>query len=169
MRPNEVDSHNEQHLLDTVYNYKRKMTTSEMGTPATTVRAANQQRRRRRATTAAQVASRGRRQSKFKLNQHVRISKYRYVFYKSYTPNWTHEIFQIRKVQYHTDPITYLLRDYRKVDIAGSFYPEELQAVKYPGVYLYEDIIKRRNGKVLVKWRGFGPEHNTWEFEKDLV
>lgn len=145
MSPNEVNYKNEQHLLNTVYNYKRKIKSSEL------------------------AASSRRRTARFKVGDHVRISKYRNLFDKGYTPNWTAEIFTIKKIQYHTDPTTYLLKDYRNEDIKGAFYVEELQAVKHPNVYLFEKIIKERKGKVLVKWFGMGPEHNTWEFKKDLL
>lgn len=146
MSPNEVNSQNEQRLLDTVYNYKRMLKTSSMTGPAAS-----------------------RRRSEFKVNDWVRISKYRYIFDKGYTPNWTAEIFKITKVQYHNDPITYLLKDYQNNEIKGCFYAEELQAVKYPDVHLYEKIVERRKGEVLVKWFGYGPEHNTWIPEKNLL
>jgi hypothetical protein len=48
--------------------------------------------------------------SKFKVGDFVRVSKYRQVFSKSYTPNWSNEIFSIKKVQ-QTVPRTYLLQD----------------------------------------------------------
>lgn len=43
---------------------------------------------------------------KFKLNDYVRISKFKSIFEKGYTPNWTTELFKIVKVL-PTDPITY--------------------------------------------------------------
>lgn len=138
MKPVEVNSRNQQKLLDTVYNYKQMYTTY--------------------------------RKAAFKVGDHVRISEYRAVFDKSYTPNWTTKIFTIRKVQYNTDPITYLLRDaYYDTDIEGSMYAEELQHVKYPGEYLVEKVLQRRNGLVRVKWLGFGSEHNSWIPESDLL
>ena len=36
---------------------------------------------------------------KFKIGDHVRISKYKNVFAKDYTPNWNEEIFVINKIQ----------------------------------------------------------------------
>ena len=39
---------------------------------------------------------------KFKVGDHVRISKYKNIFAKSYTPNWSEEIFVIKlKIQFH--------------------------------------------------------------------
>ena len=34
---------------------------------------------------------------KFKVGDHVRISKYKNIFAKSYTPNWSEEVFAIKK------------------------------------------------------------------------
>ena len=39
------------------------------------------------------------RNSKFKAGDHVRISKYKNIFAKGYAPNWTEEIFVIKKVK----------------------------------------------------------------------
>ena len=37
--------------------------------------------------------------AKFKVGDHVRISKYREAFSKGYTPNWSNEIFRIKKLR----------------------------------------------------------------------
>ena len=34
---------------------------------------------------------------KFNIGDHVRISKYKNIFVKSYTPNWSEEVFVIKK------------------------------------------------------------------------
>lgn len=110
-----------------------------------------------------------RRMAKFNVGDAVRISDRLLVFDKSYTPNWSTSIFTIRKVQYNTDPITYLLRDYYNQEIEGSMYAEELQHVKNPNDYLVEKILRRRNGQVYVKWLGFDSTHNSWISESDLL
>lgn len=162
MKPNEVNSENEQQLRNTVYNYQRLVPSSSTSSPTAV-------------STATLVDSNfryrklQRRRAKFKIGDHVRLSKYRTVFEKGYTPNWTTEIFSIRKVRYNTDPITYLLNDYQNREIEGSVYADELQLVKHPDVYLVEKIIRRRNGRAYVKWLGFGPEHNSWTLEKDII
>ena len=63
--------------------------------------------------------------SKFKVGHHVRISKYKNIFAKGYTPNWSGEIFVVNKVQ-NTVPWTYLIKDLNGEDIVGSFYEKEL-------------------------------------------
>lgn len=110
-----------------------------------------------------------RRKAKFKVGDHVRLSEHRTVFDKSYTPNWSTAIFIVRKVQYNTDPITYLLKDWNNIEIQGSIYAEEMQHVENPNEYLIEKILRRRNGLVFVKWLGFSDEYNSWIAETDLV
>ena len=45
---------------------------------------------------------------KFKVRDHVRISKYKNIFAKGYTPNWSEEVFVIKKVK-NTVPWTLLM------------------------------------------------------------
>lgn len=110
-----------------------------------------------------------RRMAKFKVGDYVRLSEYRTVFDKSYTPNWTTAIFRVAKVQYNTDPITYLLKDWEDLEILGSVYAEEIQHVRNANTYLIEKILRRRNGSALVKWLGFSEEYNSWVPESTLA
>jgi len=87
--------------------------------------------------------------TKFKVGDSVRVSKYKTIFEKSYTPSWTAEVFKIVKVQ-RTNLVTYLLKDYRGKSVAGA-----LRAQADPDVYLMEKILRRRGDKVYVKWLGF--------------
>jgi len=81
----------------------------------------------------------------------VRMSKYKTVFEKGYTPNWTTEVFKIVKVQ-RTSPVTYLLEDYRGKSIAETFYEYELHRATHPDIYLLEKVLRRRGNEVCVKW-----------------
>ena len=47
---------------------------------------------------------------RFQVGDHVRISKFKNVFVKGYTPNWSEEIFFIKKIK-NTVPCTYLIND----------------------------------------------------------
>ena len=58
---------------------------------------------------------------KFKVGGHVRISKYKNIFPKGYTPNWSEEVFVIRKVK-NTIPWTYVINDLNGDEIIGTFY-----------------------------------------------
>lgn len=86
------------------------------------------------------------RSAKFTVGDHVRISKHREAFAKGYTPTWSTEIFQIKKVN-RTNPITYILEDTNGEEIRGGFYTEELQMVKHPEVFLVEKVLKKREIK----------------------
>jgi len=84
----------------------------------------------------------------------VRVSKYKTIFEKGYTPNWTTEVFKIVKIQ-HINPVTYLLKDYRGKSIVGAFYEYELHRASYPDIFLVEKVLHRRGNEVYVKWLGF--------------
>ena len=64
--------------------------------------------------------------SKFKVGFHIRISKYKNIFAKGYTPNWSKEVFVIEKVK-NTVPWTYVINDLIGEEIIGTFYEKELQ------------------------------------------
>ena len=57
---------------------------------------------------------------KFKVVDHVKISKYQNIFAKGYVPNWSEEIFVIKKVK-NTIPWTYVISDIKCEEIVGMF------------------------------------------------
>ena len=63
--------------------------------------------------------------SKFKVGDHVRISKYKNIFAKGYTPNWPEEIFVIKKVEFTV--LWTVINDLSGEEISGTFYEKELQ------------------------------------------
>jgi len=65
--------------------------------------------------------------AKFKVGDLVCVNKYKTVFKKGYTPNWTTEIFKVQR----TNPVTYLLEDYCGKSIAETFYKYELHRAIY--------------------------------------
>ena len=67
--------------------------------------------------------------SRFKVGDRVRISKFKNIFAKGYTPNWSTEIFIVDKIS-DTIPYTYNLKDLNDEEIIGSFYDKELQKTK---------------------------------------
>jgi hypothetical protein len=106
--------------------------------------------------------------SHLNVNDYVRISKYKSIFAKGYTPNWSTELFKIVKIQV-TNPVTYLLEDTFGEPVMGAFYELELQKAKYSDVYLVERILRRKGNKVYVKWLGLEPSHNSWVLKKDVL
>ena len=59
------------------------------------------------------------------LGDHARISKYKTIFAKGYTPNWSEEVFILRKIK-KTVPWTYVINDLNGEDIVGTFFLKEL-------------------------------------------
>ena len=64
--------------------------------------------------------------SRFEVGDRVRISKFKNIFAKGYTPNWSSEIFIVDKVN-DTVPYMYNLKGLDDEEIIGSFYDKELQ------------------------------------------
>ena len=64
--------------------------------------------------------------SRFKVGDRVRISKFKNIFAKGYTPNWSTEIFIVNKIN-NTVPYTYNLKDLNGEKIIDSFYDKKLQ------------------------------------------
>ena len=104
---------------------------------------------------------------KFKVNDYVRISKYKNVFAKGYTPNWSEEIFVIKKIK-NTVPWTYVISDLNGDEIVGSFYEKELQETNQKE-FRIEKVIKKKDDKLYVKWEGYNDSFNSWIDKKDLI
>ena len=63
---------------------------------------------------------------KFIVVDHVKISLYKNIFAKGYTPNWSEEVFVIKEVK-NTVPWTYVINDLHGEEIIVTFYEKELQ------------------------------------------
>ena len=100
---------------------------------------------------------------KFKVADHVTISKYKNIFSKQYTPNWSEEVFVIKKVK-NAFPWTYVINDVNGDEIIGTFYKKELQKTNQQ-----EFRIKRKGDKLYVKWKGYDNLLNSWIKKKDLI
>ena len=59
------------------------------------------------------------------VNDYVRISKYKDIFSKGYTQNWSEEVFVIKKVK-NAVPWTYVINDLNGEEIIGTCYEKEL-------------------------------------------
>ena len=104
--------------------------------------------------------------SKFKLGDHVRISKYKNILAKGYTPNWSEEIFVISKIK-NTVPWTYVVSDLNGEEITGSFYEKELQKTSQKE-FRIEKVISRKGDKLYAKWKRYDSRFNSWTDKKDL-
>ena len=87
--------------------------------------------------------------SKFKVGDHVRISKYKKIFAKGYTQNWSEKVFVIQKVK-NTVPWTYVINDLNGDENIGIFYEKELQQTNQQQFR----IEKVKGDKLYVIWKG---------------
>ena len=95
---------------------------------------------------------------KFKVSDHVRISKYKNIFAKWYTPNWSEEDFVVTKVK-NTVPWAYVINDLNGDEIIGTFYEKELQKANQQEFRI--DKVKKKEGdKLYVKWKGYDSSFN---------
>ena len=78
---------------------------------------------------------------KFKVGDDVRISKYKNIFAKGYTSNWSEEVFVISKIK-NTVPWTYVINDLNGEKIIGTFYKKELEETNQKE-FRIEKVIKR--------------------------
>ena len=91
---------------------------------------------------------------KFKIGDHVRISKYKNIFAKGYIPNWCKEIFVIKKIK-NTVPWTYVISMEKKLLV----------------VFMKKNCRKliRKNLELNVKWKRYNNSFNSWIDKKDLI
>ena len=90
---------------------------------------------------------------KSKVGDHVRISNYKNIFAKGYTPNWSEEVFVVNKIK-NTVPWTYVINDLNGEEISGSFYEKELQKTNQKE-FRIEKVLKKvincmSNGKGMI-------------------
>ena len=104
---------------------------------------------------------------KFQVGDRVRISKYKNNFAKGYTPNWSEEVFVIKKVK-NTVPWTYVINDLNGEEKIGTFYEKELQKTSQEE-FRIEKVIKRKDDKIYVNWKGYNNSFNSWIDKKDLI
>ena len=104
---------------------------------------------------------------KFKVSDHVRISKYKNIFAKGYAPNWSEEIFVIKKIK-NTVPWTYVINDLNGEEITGTFYEKGLQKIDQQE-FRIKKVISKKGDKLYVKWKGYDSSFNSWIDKKDLV
>ena len=96
---------------------------------------------------------------KFKVGHHVRISKYKNIFAKGYTPNWSEEVFVIKEVK-NTVPWTYVINNLNGENIIGTFYENELQSTSQQD-FRIEKVIRKKSDKLYVKWKGYDNSFNS--------
>ena len=94
---------------------------------------------------------------KFKVGDHVRISKYKHIFAKGYTSTWSEEVFVVSGIK-KTVLWTYVVSDLNGEEIAGRFY-EKLQKLKNCKKLVKKNSEQKKylkRGDILyAKWKGY--------------
>ena len=68
----------------------------------------------------------------------------------------------------NTVPWTYVINDLNGEEIIGTFYEKELQKTNQKE-FRIEKVIKKKDDKLYVKWKGFDNSFNSWINKKDIV
>ena len=94
---------------------------------------------------------------KFEIGDFVRISKYKNIFAKGYIPNWSEEVFVIKKL---------------KILCCGHMLLMILTGKKLQKTnkkeFRTEKLIKRKGDKLYAKWKGYNSSFNSWIDKKDM-
>ena len=104
---------------------------------------------------------------KFNISDHLRISTYKNVFAKGYTPNWSEEVFVVTKIK-NTVSWTYVFSDLNGEEITGRFYEKEFQKTS-PEEFRMGKVLKRKGDIFYVRWKGYDNRFNSWINKKDLI
>ena len=87
------------------------------------------------------------------------------MFTKGYTPNWSEEVFVIKKVK-NTVPWTYAIDNLNGDKIIGIFYEKELQKTNQQE-FRIEKVTKIKDLKLYFKQKGCDSSFNSWIDKKD--
>ena len=104
---------------------------------------------------------------KFKVGDHVRISKYKKILAKGYVLNSSEEVFVVNKIK-NTVPWTYTISDLNGEKVIGTFYEKELQKTNQKE-FRIKKILQRKGDKLYVKWKRNDNSFNSWINKKDIV
>ena len=103
---------------------------------------------------------------KFNVDDHVRISKYKNIFPKRYTQNWSEEVFVVSKIK-NTVLWIYVISNLSGQPITGIFMKKNCK--KLVQKIRIEKVLKRKGDKLYVKWKGYVNSFNCWIDTKDLI
>ena len=103
---------------------------------------------------------------KLKVADHVKISKYKNIFAREYTSNWSEEVFLIKEIK-NTVPWTYVTSVLNGEKIIGTFYEKKLQKTNQEE-FRIEKVMKKKGDKLYVRWTGYDNSFNSWLIKKML-
>ena len=86
---------------------------------------------------------------KFKVGDHVRMSKCKNILAKGYVPIWSEEVFIVNEI-IKAVPWTYTISDLNGEEVIRTFYEKELQRTNQKE-FRIEKVLKRKGDKLYVK------------------
>ena len=100
----------------------------------------------------------------------MRLNKKFRPFKKGYLPEWTKEVFVVRKVVPDMATTTYKVQELDDTSLQGTFYAWDLQKVHLDEVSYFrvEKVLKRQKDELYIKWKGYPVKYNSWIYKKDL-
>ena len=104
---------------------------------------------------------------KLKVGDHVRISKYKNIFAKGYTQNWSEEVFVISKIK-NTFPWKYAISDVKGESIIRSLMKKNCKKL-VKKKFRIEKVLQIKGDKLYVKWKGCDNSFNSWINKKNLI
>ena len=108
----------------------------------------------------------------FKVGDYVRVSLVKRTFEKGYSSRWSKEVFKINSIDDKQNPICYKLVDLLNEDVAGLFYPQELQKTDLKDFAIVKKIIKTKTVKgkkmYLVNYDGYPEKFDEYIDESQL-
>ena len=97
-----------------------------------------------------------------KVGDVVRLVQKQHVFEKGHLINWTDMHFFVAKV-HDTIPVTYSVKGIDGKLLPGTFYSHQMQKLSSePDLFRIEKVLRRKKGKIFVKWAGWPAKYNSW-------
>jgi len=98
----------------------------------------------------------------------VRIKRLGHAFHRGFDETFSRHIYRIHRVNQRKPRPTYFLTTMEGEPVEGGFYQEELQPVQFNEVFKLNKILEETKDRVLVSWKGWGPQYNTWVQKDDV-
>ena len=104
---------------------------------------------------------------KFKVGDHVRISKYENFFAKGHAPNWSEEVFLLVKLKMQFLGLM-LLVTWMVKKLLEIFTKKNCKKTSQEK-FRVKKVLKRKDDKFYVEWNGNDNRFNSWIGKKDLI
>ena len=96
---------------------------------------------------------------KFKVTDQVRLSKYKNIFAKGYTIDWSEGVFVIKRVK-NAVPWIYVAEDLNGEKIVRTVHKKELLKTNQEE-FTVEKVIKKKDDKLYLQWKGYDNLFNS--------